>query len=60
MRNVCEDCKYAKPKGGGTTYCVKYGIIRYEPRVYCVAWDRTEKTDGEREHEQILCEKDRG
>lgn len=39
MKNVCDSCKFAKRKGDGI-YCVKYGIIIYKERVYCVAYER--------------------
>lgn len=39
MKNVCESCKNAK-KRRTDTYCVKYGIIIYQPRIYCVALER--------------------
>ena len=55
MRNVCESCKYAKPRVGASysIYCVKYGIVRYQPRDFCVAWERTEKIrDGGKDEDQ--------
>lgn len=39
MKNVCNTCKYSKNKGEGI-YCVKYGIVIYRERMYCIAWER--------------------
>lgn len=44
MKDVCKACRYSKDKGGGV-YCVKYGIIIYQPRIYCISWERDTKDD---------------
>lgn len=38
MKNVCAACKYSKEKGQNY-YCVKYGIIIYQPRAYCISYE---------------------
>ena len=38
MKNVCESCQFAKLKNG--CYCTKYGIPVYQPRMYCIAYER--------------------
>ena len=52
MRNVCESCAYNKTPGRDKAQCVKYGIVIYSPRIYCVAWER-KKPD-----EQVRKQKD--
>ena len=42
MKNVCKSCKFSKDKGEAV-YCVKYGIIIYQPRMYCISWERDTK-----------------
>ena len=45
MREVCYDCKWAKPKTNEYCYCVKYGCpIRYG-RAFCVSFDRRESDE---------------
>lgn len=50
MKDVCVACKYAKPKQTGI-YCIKYGIIIYQPRIYCVAYERDVKVEQVRKQE---------
>ena len=45
MKNVCYNCENAKLKSGGC-YCTKYGIVIYQPRMYCVAYE-TKKREKE-------------
>lgn len=50
MKNVCDSCKYAKEKGRAR-YCVKYGIIIYKERVYCISYEGEQiqgQEDGDR------------
>lgn len=48
MRDVCKDCRYAKPYSNDYCNCVKYGCpIRYG-RAFCISWERDER---EQEHE---------
>ena len=52
MKNACEVCRYKKDKPTGL-YCVKYGIVRYQPRTFCVAFERDAyKAWGENEQVQ--------
>lgn len=39
MKNACDSCAWKKSKRIGT-FCVKYGIEIYQPRIYCVAYER--------------------
>ena len=38
MKNVCQNCNNAKWKSTGC-YCLKYGIVLYQQRAYCVAFE---------------------
>lgn len=39
MRNVCCDCRFGKEKSGGV-YCVKYGCVIWQAKVFCVGLER--------------------
>ena len=55
MKNVCMDCKSAKVKDDAPYYCVKYGCFIWQPRIYCVAYERSKN---ETDHNNVIAVRD--
>lgn len=51
MKDACKSCRYEKQRSPDYCYCVKYGCpIRYG-KVYCISWERNEKSEQVRKPE---------